>query len=340
MNDGTPEAKKTAVIKTLAIIGFVVTLVFGAWLIVQAIRSVPVVFNTLQYIATTIRNNQAQEAAFVVATGTDIINTGETLTLSWTRAAQEGTYSFSYQCTDGVVAEIPDGNGGLSVVTCGEEKAVADNSSAVAVIFSSEKSRFVDVPYTITFTPADDADPVHDQGTITVVNPSLSVLGITATSTVPVEETVQPTTTPVTPPPTPAPQPKPKPTTITAIPVSNPTGYTDLSVTFVGIYDARTAQLIPVSSLSDGQQSAVRFEVKNIGTKTSGEWRFSVITPSDSPTYTSGVNAPLKPNERQVVTVRFQAQRDSGTRITVVATGGGDTTPLNNSFSRQLTVSR
>src|SRR3989344_5263822 len=105
MDGAKSEDQKTAVIKALAIVGFIVALMFVAWLAVQAVRLVPVAFNTLASIANGLRNTD-EKPDFALTTGTTLVNTGETLAISWTEPGTDGAYTFSYHCTDGVVTEL------------------------------------------------------------------------------------------------------------------------------------------------------------------------------------------------------------------------------------------
>lgn len=347
MNETSDEAQKTTVIKTLAIIGFIVALIFVAWLAVQAVRLIPVAFNTLASIADGLRNDK--ETAFTIATGTNIINIGETLTISWTKPAEEGEYVFSYQCTEGVSAEMRNSAGELISVACDTEMPLAEDDNTVAVIFSSEKSRFVDVSYTIGLIGGEGEIADERDGIITIVNPEISANGVAssdnnvATSTTTDSEAEEP--------PTPAAsvasstEPilyRTVPTVVTMYPVSNPSGYADLAVTFIGVgtYNTSTKTFTAKSSLDEDERGALRFEVKNIGTKTSGTWYFIAGLPTDPKfTYHSPATAALKPNERQVITLQFDnVSKDSDKRITVAVTGGNDAKTANNSFTKRIEI--
>jgi hypothetical protein len=55
MQQLSTEPQKDRAIKIFATIGFIVTLIFIAWLAVQAVRLVPVAFGTLASIATELK---------------------------------------------------------------------------------------------------------------------------------------------------------------------------------------------------------------------------------------------------------------------------------------------
>ncbi len=371
MYETEKDLQKTAVIKTLAIIGFIVALIFVAWLAVQAVRLVPEAFKTLASIASGLKHSK--DSDFTISTGANTINTGETLNISWTKPSQNGTYTFSYKCTDGVAAEMRASTGELTNVACDNAVPLTKYSESAAVIFSSEKGRFVDVHYTIAFTPDGTALANERTGVITVVNPGInaqnpapttsttSTVVTTNTTSMPLATTTNttstttnaaPTTTPWpthTPATTTTPVTKPKPlfktvpVVVTRMPVSNPNGFADLAVTFIGVgtYNPNTNTFNPQTALTGSAAAALRFEVKNIGTKTSGDWQFSATLPTDPTfTYNSPVEAGLKPNERQVITLQFTAASSgSSVQTTVAVTGGNDLITSNNFFSRQITIS-
>jgi hypothetical protein len=342
--NGQQERQKMTTIKTLAIIGFIVALVFLAWLAVQAVRLAPAGWGKLSSLVTGAKTETPE---FTIATGANRINVGETLTVSWTRPAEEGEYSFSYQCADGVAAEIVSEDGNRSPIGCDTDLSLGTDVSSVAIVFSSEKNRYVDVSYTLSFKTANDETPYERVGTVTVVNTSLSANGVAegeSTTTEPTPDTNEPetpapnTNTTRTPPV----QYRTVPVTVTRMPVSNPNGYTDLAVTFIGVgtYNANTKIFTPKTSLREGERAALRFEVKNIGTKTSSEWYFNATLPTGTDlVFKSTANAPLKPNERQVITLQFDGVSENGDeRVVVTVIGGDDAITANNSFSKVISI--
>ncbi len=337
MDNTTTEAQKTTAIKTLAIIGFVVTLIFGAWLAVQGVRLVPAAFNTLAAISSTIKNNQTPaELPFTVAADANIVNTGQPLVISWTQPSTEaGNYTFSYSCIEGVSATTPDNGTVPKMLPCDAETPITEGAQSMPVTFSSEKSHFVDVHYKVSFqVPGTDA-PRTQANVITIVNPDIATH--TETPITPPVSTPTTRVSPVSPTPT-------KPVVVAQPVVSNSLGNTDLAVSLIGIgsYNPATQQFTPQTTLAEGTRGAIQFGVKNIGTKTSSNWAFAVtLDSSPKVTYTSATNEPLKPGERQVVTVQFDTgATKSGTPLVIVITGGDDRTTANNVITTQVTISK
>ena len=85
------------------------------------------------------------------------------------------------------------------------------------------------------------------------------------------------------------------------IPTSNPNGIVDLETSYVGVGDSSGL----TDSLEKNDSGVLFFEVKNIGTKTSDDWRFTVSLP-DNQTYTSERQLALKPNERATLALTMK----------------------------------
>lgn len=151
-----------------------------------------------------------------------------------------------------------------------------------------------------------------------------------------VDETPTPTVPDVKPTPTPAPKPTPVQyrTVVTYVaPVSDPKGYTDLLATFVAVGEMTSSErFVPAKYLSEDERSAMQFQVKNIGTKTSGEWHFVAKLP-DGSTINSLPQSPLKPNETATLTIAFDGVEGNKDRtVGVDVVGGNDINQTNNGF--------
>lgn len=89
---------------------------------------------------------------------------------------------------------------------------------------------------------------------------------------------------------------------------SNPNGYVDLAVRILGIgtVDKNTGQFTATSTLKSSDRIAIRFDVMNVGTKTSKEWSFSASLPT-YPWYIfqSGAEPPLSPGDKIRFTLGF-----------------------------------
>ena len=347
---------KTAVIKSLAIVGFFATVALLVWFVVQGLRAAPGSFASLASIMETI-NSYRPNADFTADTEKSIVNSGETFTLSWTKMASKGEYLVSYLCADGVSVTVRNARGTLESVACDDEFSVKD-ATELSMSITSASERFYDVPLIVAYEPKGD-DRTEAEVRVTVVNatiPSQPTLTTTApTSGVPEVPTPSSQPAAITRVTETAPVPTTKPTTgttpvreetqtvtqrVSYMPVSYPNGYTDLKMSFFSMGSYTNNVFVPVGKYDNDVRSALKVEVKNIGTKTSESWTFTVTLP-DGTTYTSEKQEGLRPNEKAVFTLGFDFDPGFTAKSTSVkgsVSVKNDTNSNNNSFTWAVIV--
>ena len=95
---------------------------------------------------------------------------------------------------------------------------------------------------------------------------------------------------------------------------------------------------ISTGQLQKDVAGTIQFAVKNIGTKTSGDWTFTAELPLGQE-YVSAKQTPLKPNERALLTITFPAVTDTKLqRFGLQTSTTGDVVSKNNSFSWSTVV--
>jgi len=90
----------------------------------------------------------------------------------------------------------------------------------------------------------------------------------------------------------------------------NPNGKADLGVQILetGILDPETNVFTTIDVIKTTDRGAVKFEVTNLGTKTSEEWTFNVVLPTNPPhIFLSENQQVLAPGERIEFTLGFDA---------------------------------
>ncbi len=97
--------------------------------------------------------------------------------------------------------------------------------------------------------------------------------------------------------------------------------------------------MIFTGKIKTEEAGAIQFEVKNYGTKTSEKWTFDVKLP-DGSTYTSKKQAPLKPNERAVLTIGFLSDDDTSHTFVVTLDEDTDRNARNDRFSKVVSFYR
>ena len=87
------------------------------------------------------------------------------------------------------------------------------------------------------------------------------------------------------------------------------------------------------ATIDNDVRGAFQFEVKNIGTKTSDDWEFTATLTSGTE-FEADNQQPLKPNERSVITLGFDAVGDTGVQFFgATVAGGSDRNENNNAFT-------
>lgn len=333
-----PEEKKESLTKVFAIVGFIAIILFAVWLAVQIVSLIPSAFSSLASLADSVYNYDKQQD-LVVATPNSVVNAGESVTVTWTKMRKEGVYSFTYKCTDGVAIDAKNAAGEVVSVACDTPFSL-DGKTSVDLIVASEKFRFVDVSYTITFSQIGVKNSaLSTTKTITIVNPSVPTAGTAQTpaTQTPATPTVAATTTVKTPSHVAG-----TPTTVKkyiyVVPTSNPNGKIDLQVTYLGVGTLNGKVFTPATAIRTDQNGAIQFEIKNIGTKTSDVWDYTAALPA-SITYASGPQLALKPNERAVITLGFEGVTQVGAqKFGVQLNAKNDVNKTNDAFTWSVVI--
>jgi len=343
INMSNETESSSRLMKTLAVLGFVALVIFGTWLAVNIVRLVPGAFASLASLAESIQLGRADQNQISIQSTDSVVNSEEDFTISWSNLKRKGNYTFEFQCAEGVSAEIKV-DGKIVAVPCNNNYVLPEDTFSIDIQFVSAKKRFVDVAYQIGFIKDGESERTFTSSkTITLVNASLPTTVVTTpepeVTPTPVVTTPTPAPAPATPTPTPV-----KPTTYTVTewvaPVSNPNGITDLATKFIAVGTMSNNNLfVRADELEVGDKNAFQFEVKNIGTKTSADWTFEAKLPNGE-TFKSKLQAPLKPNERAVLTVAIgsDAGKEGTRKLTVTVKGGNDTVSSNNSFTTSVKV--
>lgn len=348
MNDTNDS--KTFAIKSLAIVGFFALVALCFWLLVQGARIAPAAFSSLASIAESIQNYQPV-TELSIATEKSIVNSGESTELSWTDMKQPGTYDFSYACVDGVTLQVRGGDGELISIPCMNKLSLPNDALGLFVSVTSEKSRFIDVPFFVSFTNDKGVPVIEQDAKLTVVNATIP-LSSTLTDVRPTSEltkTILPPKTEEKPIPPKVPtqvasavagRPIVTEQVVSFIPQSYPNGFTDLKIRFIGVGNIEGTTFVPSATYESTVRNGFKFEIKNIGTKTSDVWTFTATLPSGV-VYTSEPQTPLRPNESVEFTLGFTLD-DTITAKSVTIKGLAseptETNKANNAFTWSVAV--
>jgi len=287
--------------KTLAIIGLVVVLFLGSLGLIRIAKFVPDIFDGIASVVVSVTSRFFPAEDIIVSVSPISVENGEDVVVSFSHEDKEadGSYTFFYECRDGVYFEHDN-----NVVFCNTSYNFINNDNSITLeAFSTELSS-VFVPVEIQFT-RNGSNRVNVVGSteVEITNSSGSVtdggnINITPNGSgerTPGEKTEKTelfnsTTS------------GPKP--------SNPNGNVDLEprILEVGFVDRDTNTFTATSTVYSNQRAAVRFEVRNVGDKTSGSWRFNAVLPT-YPDYIhfSDNQLPLGPGDRIEYTIGFDS---------------------------------
>jgi hypothetical protein len=335
-----------ALVKLLAIIGFFALIALGVWLVVQGVRFFPSAFSSLASIAETI-NGYRPQTELVIELEKNIVNSGETFTMTWTDMG-EGTYTFKHVCADGISLAVRTSEGLLQNVSCTSSLSLPSEVHGLFVSVNAREQRFSDVALTVTFDGKTGDDHVAESR-VTVVNATVPTKPVATEVKDEVKEPeviVPPKTEVVTRPtppkaatPTASVPSQPASAVVAVLPKSYENGFIDLRATYLGVGTIINGTFVPKATFDEDAKAAFRFEVKNIGTKVSGDWTYKLTLPGEVE-YTSGTQVGLMPNERAVYTVGFDLVETNASAVNVegVVTVKNDTDTKNNDFDWSVKV--
>lgn len=304
----------------LAVIGFLIIAGIAVWglahILVLAKDTVTPWFT---------RNSQA-----IVVSAPTTVTTGIPFTLSWKHTAtSDGSYAFLYSCVSGVRFEARYGSD-TTKIPCGAG-FVASSSNLTLVPYLNTGSK-ISTPVTILFKPGTTGQTLGTLASNAVAEGSATITVIRATTT----QTVVKKTTPVA-------------STVTAtkttsqkkpvVAPSQPVTPADIAVSIlgVGVIDPVSGTYVERAPFSPDEIVAVKFDIKNIGGKASGTYRFSVELPTDTAyIYHSPLQTSLAGGSHVVNTLRFDRVTTGGTVQVTVVPNGSDARTANNSATRSL----
>ena len=372
MENVTPEQKQP-IIKSLAVAGLVAVIIFISWLAIQIVHVFPAAASSLASLANSVYNyNPTKESTIELSSSQTMITNGESFVLSWKEPRANGTYAFTYGCTDGATVDLKTSDATFVDITCDAAYDLG-NTTTTELIITTTKHRFTEVPYTIEFFKTNATTPTGTHtGSVTVVNANLFADATAATTTTEIITTEVATSTetaaapetatstevvpvevkpivPVTEETKPAPAVDTTPVAtapiitepeyIYEIPVSQKDGSADLLVSFIGIgiVDSNGAY-IKTDTLAQGNPGALQISVHNIGNKTSEDWVLTATLPGDLE-FSSAEQKPLLPNERSLITLAFKEVNDRTIQTySAQVTTTADKNTANNSITGSVIV--
>ena len=301
-------------IKALAVIGVVVIILLGLWGVIQAVRLMPNVLSSLASAAASISSIFVPAEHIDISVADHTVNSGTPFTLSFTRTggAKKGSYSFLYDCRDGVSFQAPDASGSYKDTFCNTPFNFSGAQSEVRLVPLSTKNRFIDVPVRVRFTPEGKSVPSSESVvTLTISNSAVTSSPSTTGTTGSTGSTGTTGSTGSTNTPRKPGNPSSSTYVITGGGiVSDPNGRIDLATRIleVGTIDPVTNVFTRTNVIHARERAAVRFVVENLGTKTAPYFNFNAVLPTYPYfIYSSDTQPALNPGDRIEYTIGFDS---------------------------------
>lgn len=298
------EQLKNVAIHSFAVVGFVVVLGAGVWGSVQVARYAPSALSSLAAVATSLSSVFTPAESLTLNTPAAAIPTDAVYTLTWEHAGAQdnGSYEFSYTCRDGLSFQTPNAGGIYEELSCDTPFRFSSENNSLLFIPLLSGAQFVTAPVTLSALTETGDRAVSTETTLTI-----------GKTTTPGEknDTVQPLV--------PGEETSGTYSITDSRTTSDPSGRPDLSVRIigVGIVD-EDGVFTPTDALAAAEdRGAVRFEIANVGTRSTGEWTFNAVLPTfPMHIFHSDTQQALQPGDRIVFTLEFNqlnsANTDSG----------------------------
>jgi len=312
------EKFKNPIIKILAVIGAVAILSLGGFLTITVLTKVPRILTNLTAQVVSITQNFIPAERIVLTLDNENPRDGDGVILTFEHLSkkEDGSYSFFYECKEGVRLER-EVNSQNEIIFCNTPYNFVNSNNTISFRVFSTKSQLIDVPLSINFVK-NNSDRISKRGkaVLRVNNDSVQeggtilVVGNRGESTTRREagEKIEETTLF-------------NDSTEVISGTSDPNGMVDLrpKILEVGEIDRTTNEFTATSSIEFGKRGAVKFEIENIGTKASGSWTFNVVLPTfPAHIYHSKSQTPLLPGDRIEYTIGFDSIRSDGAPNTIV----------------------
>lgn len=334
-------------IKALSVLGGLTLIAGVVWVGARGLVLFPNVESALATAVASVQSLFIPAERIVVSTVDSQIVVNKPFTLTWEHRnkSAEGSYTFSYECSD-VVHLARRVAGTDTTLFCNTPLSLTADEKEITLVAVGGVTGVVTIPVSVRFTE-NNSSIVSREGTRTLLvqdtyfdtatSTTASVVSgtttatTTATNTNPIGQTI---TVPITVP-----------------PFSDPNGKPDLAprVIAVGLVDTKTGVFTEVDdiphTLPTGKRGAIKFEVRNDGTKETSDWKFEVALPtSPDYTYTSATQQSLFPGDRIEYVIGFDRVRNADTdsfRIEVDPKGSvNESNESNNIKTGTITITK
>lgn len=304
-------------IKVLSVIGGIAIIAGVVWVGARGLVLFPNVGSTLANAVAGIQALFIPAERIVVSTVDSQIVVNKPFTLTWEHRGKdtEGSYTLMYGCADDVhLARRVAGQN--TTLFCNTPVPIMENETEMTFVPVGVVSGATTVSISIRYTE-NNSSVVSQEGVLSLLvqDAYLDTATSTTTTTTSGTTTTQ-TTTQTTGGSTGTAVGQTITVPVAVSPFSDPNGKPDLAprVIAFGLVDAKTGKFTEVDEipykLPSGKRGAIKFEIRNDGTKESGKWKFEMELPtSPAYTYSSKEQQTLFPGDRIEYVIGFDRVR-------------------------------
>lgn len=289
--------------KILFIVGVIIILVLLAWAV---LNFVPAVFSSFSKAGSSFGKLLKPGGDITVLVNNKDLSSGERFSTYWEYSATEpGTYSITHECVENANFDIHIGQDTKRLICNTPLTLPADTVNVEMTAFNSKVDSFVDVPIVVYYTPTGQTESKYNgKSTVTIKNEGAVAgnaspqAGNLASATLTGEQIPAKTN-----------QPAAQPTN--TAPVTRVQNY------YAPVYASR-ADLAISNTYSYPNQSALQFDIYNIGGSNSGVWQFTYTDPSQgNKVQYSPLQISLAPGQGMRFNLSFSSQEKNSEVVVI-----------------------
>ncbi|HET8581101.1 MAG TPA: CARDB domain-containing protein [Candidatus Paceibacterota bacterium] len=301
-----PETKPSLVSNIIALIGFIFILIIIVWGLLNIGSWVPGIGSWFSGLF-------GPGKTLTIELQSSSVPSGTPTTIGWTHKASDGTYAFEYECTKNASFSVPTAaTSTYATLPCATPYIIAAAGPHAIKVVPTSSAASVTIPFTITYRDTKGVAGASGTSALTITNAQKDDGGTGSTGG---------STSTTTPP---------------------AAGKPDLTVSVLGLGVIVNGVYQTANQINPGDTAAIRFEIRNAGTKATGAWRFRASLPTaDGYIYNSALQDSLAPGSYVIYTLRFTNLAAGGGIVTIEADpqhAVAESNESNNGVSYRITV--
>ncbi len=332
-----PEKEKAGAdkaIKYALVIGFLVILFVVSLGIVSFLPSI--ISNVSTTASTYLFSTFSSQPKITLTLDKNEVGIGQPFTLSWKNNTTDtnGSYSFSFKCTEGIT--LVDASSSKPIV-CGTYYPIGSDNWSIKLISNSKNTGSVSLPMNVSFFETNRTEPKLTNSI------SILALGTNGNNSGSSNNSSTSTNSGVTVTSQNNSQNNSSGSRASSSNYYYPAnGKSDLAITLVksGMV-VNNGSFVQTSAINAGSRVMIQFNVANNGTAPSGAWSLTATLPTtiqNEKTYSSGTEPSLKPGDSFTMSLAFDSFDSSANQAIITLLSSADSNVSNNTLTIPFTA--